>query len=61
MTLCRFFHDFIHVGAGADNANGINFEHQTKLLQFRSFAGSFRRTALNSDLTYIFPLFNTRI
>ena len=28
----RFFHDFIHVGAGADNSNGVNFEHHRKLV-----------------------------
>ena len=27
-----FFHDFIHVGAGADNSNGVNFEHHGKVL-----------------------------
>ena len=28
----RFFHDFIHKGAGANNSNWINFEHHRKLL-----------------------------
>ena len=27
-----FFHDFIQAGAGADNSNGVNFEHHRKLL-----------------------------
>ena len=26
-----FFHDFIHVGAGTDKSNGLNFEHHRKL------------------------------
>ena len=30
----RFFHDFIQAGAGADNSNGVNFEHHRKLLLF---------------------------
>ena len=50
----RFFHDFILAGAGADNSNGINFEHHRKLLSLISLSLSFRRTALNSDFTYIF-------
>ena len=28
------FYDFIHAGVGADNSNGVNFEHQRKLLSF---------------------------
>ena len=28
----RCFHDFIHAGTGADNSNGVNFEHHRKLL-----------------------------
>ena len=47
----RFFHDFILAGAGADNSNGINFEHHGKLLSLILFSVSFRRTALNSDFT----------
>ena len=33
-----FYHDFIHAGAGADNSNGVNFEHHRKLLSLWSFA-----------------------
>ena len=29
--LYRFFHDFIYAEAGADNSNGVNFEHHRKL------------------------------
>ena len=32
LILYRFFHDFIHAGAGVDNSHGINFEHHRKLL-----------------------------
>ena len=27
-----FFHDFIYIGARADNSNGVNLEHHRKLL-----------------------------
>ena len=39
------------LGAGADNSNGVNFEHHRKLFLLRIFAVSLRRTALNSDFT----------
>ena len=42
---------FCTLGAGADNSNGVNFEHHRKLLSLGTFAVNFRRTALNSDLT----------
>ena len=32
LILYRFFHDFIHAGAWADNSSGVNFEHHRKLL-----------------------------
>ena len=32
LILYRFFHDFIHAGAGAGNSNGVIFEHHRKLL-----------------------------
>ena len=41
-------------GAGEDNFNGVNFEHNRKLFSSRSFAVRFRRTALNTVFTYIF-------
>ena len=41
-------------GGGANNSNGVNFEHHRKLLSLRSFAVSFSRTAFNSDFKYIF-------
>ena len=41
-------------GAGADNSNGVNFEHHRKLLSLWSSAESFRWTALNSDFTQTF-------
>ena len=40
-------------GGGADNSNGVNFEHHRKLLSLWSFAESFRRSDLNSDFTEI--------
>ena len=44
----EFFHDFIHALAGEDNTNEVNFEHHRRLLSLRSFAVTFRRTALNT-------------
>ena len=38
-------------GAGADNSNGVNFEHHKKLLSLGLSAESIRRTGLNSDFT----------
>ena len=34
LIVYRFFHDFIHAGAGADNSNGVNVELHRKLLSF---------------------------
>ena len=42
---------FCTFGAGADSSNGVDFEYNRKLLSLRTFAVSFRRTALNSDFT----------
>ena len=50
-------YDFIYAGAGADNSDGVNFEHHRNLLSLSSSAESFRKTDLNSDFTYIFYVF----
>ena len=42
---------FCTLAAGADNSNGVICLQRRKLLSLRTFAVSFRRTALNSDFT----------
>ena len=57
LTVYTVFHDLINVYSrmsGADNPRGQNFDDNRNLLSLRSFATSFKKVSLKSDLIQSF-------
>ena len=57
LTLYTSFHDLINVyswRSGADNPRGQNFDVNRNLLSLPSFATSFKKISLKSDLMQFF-------
>ena len=57
LTLYTSFHDLINVysrRSGADNPRGQNFDVNRNLLSLQSFATSFKKISLKSDLMQFF-------
>ena len=57
LTYYTSFHDLINVHShrsGAENPRGQNFDVNRNLLSLRSFATSFRKISLKSDIIHFF-------